>query len=621
MKFNILLEELLNEISPEEIQKKYYSDIEPSVFLRIVSAEPKSKITNGKVLKIGRYSKVLLNMFRKGSLKLEDLPRAKEYLGYLYTYNIPMPEGVNELSDLYDIVKGKMAQSTKSLSVILPMLNDNEYKKVHDGKNWLIFVPKNQKAASYLGVNTDWCTTWGHLSLNPAHKDRSNHFNTHNVRGPLYIIINKSNESNKYQFHFESDQYMDPSDKRINTVIFLEQNPELEQYFFPSLFSNDASTNDVEKELTRSKIISKEKSDILFEKYISTNFSDDISTNPLAKFIISTSPSSGNEKEDYLKHIDSNNLVDLVFGDSEITFEVRKPSNSMDGVDDTIRGFEYSKESSWEYVNENLSGVDWAEELDSYLEEYYSKNIDNLKSKFGSAAANFNTFEESYGFQLYENDTVKDKYTEFYTDATASNYEGAMQSEIDEIKRYISFGGNWGTKDVHLNKFDFVLFLLKTNVTNINDEEGIDLNTVIDNYIEHYRIPTEIWDYPEYEWVYPSVEQMLPHIDNFFDELSENLNSDDGSECQKKKIELKNILEKNFKFFTSLWVFENENVLLKIGNPWIKRFDCEKGVSVNFTNKDKNETHTGYVKIENLMSYATNYPLFENAIKIKKLLD
>jgi hypothetical protein len=87
------------------------------------------------------------------------------------------------------------------------------------------------------------------------------------------------------------------------------------------------------------------------------------------------------------------------------------------------------------------------------------------------------------------------------------------------------------------------------------------------------------------------------------------------------QMSLQNILEKNFKFFTSLWVFENENVLLKIGNPWIKRFDCEKGVSVNFTNKDKNETHTGYVKIENLMSYATNYPLFENAIKIKKLLD
>ena len=126
MNFNILLEELLNEISPEEIQKKYYSDIEPSTYIRIVSAEPKSKISNGKIVKVGRYSKVLLNMYRKNTLKLEDLPRAKEYLGYLYTYNIPMPEGVNELSDLYDIVKGKMAQSTKSLSVILPMLNDNE---------------------------------------------------------------------------------------------------------------------------------------------------------------------------------------------------------------------------------------------------------------------------------------------------------------------------------------------------------------------------------------------------------------------------------------------------------------------------------------------------------------
>jgi hypothetical protein len=619
MNFNILLEELLNEISPEEIQKKYYSDIEPSTYIRIVSAEPKSKISNGKIVKVGRYSKVLLNMYRKNTLKLEDLPRAKEYLGYLYTYNIPMPEGVNELSDLYDIVKGKMAESTRSLSVILPMLNENEYKKVHDGKNWLIFIPRNQKAASYLGVSTDWCTTWGHLSLNPAHKDRTNHFNKHNVRGPLYIIINKSNENEKYQFHFESDQYMDPSDKTINTVVFLEKNPELEQYFFPSLFSNEVSANDIEKELVHSKIITKEKSNILFEKYIASNFSDDMSANPLAKFIISTGPRFGNEE--YLKHINSSNLVDILFRDSEIVFELRNTSANMDGVDDSIRGYEHSKDSSWEYVNENLDGADWSEELDSYLEDYYSKNVDKLKSKFGSAAENFNTFQETYGFQLYDNDTVKEKYKEFYTEATAANYEGAMQSEIDEITRYISFGSAWGTKDVTINKFDFVLFLLKTNVTNINDEEGIDLNTVIDNYIEHYRLPTEIWDWPEYDWVYPSIEQMLPHIDSFFDDLSENLSTDDGTECQNKKIELKNILEKNFKLRTNSWVFENEHVLVNVHNPWINYFDCDKGVSINFVNKEKNKTHTGYVKVENLMGYATNYDMFENAIKIKKLLD
>jgi hypothetical protein len=39
----------------------------------------------------------------------------------------------------------------------------------------------------------------------------------------LYIILNKHNEKEKYQFHFESESYMDINDNNIYLVDFIEE--------------------------------------------------------------------------------------------------------------------------------------------------------------------------------------------------------------------------------------------------------------------------------------------------------------------------------------------------------------------------------------------------------------
>ena len=63
-----LLEGLLLELSGREIYQKYYSKIPYETFLDIVMADPKTNISgSGELLSIGKYSKLLLTFYQKGS--------------------------------------------------------------------------------------------------------------------------------------------------------------------------------------------------------------------------------------------------------------------------------------------------------------------------------------------------------------------------------------------------------------------------------------------------------------------------------------------------------------------------------------------------------------------------
>lgn len=56
-------------------------------------------------------------------------------------------------------------------------------------------------------------------------------FRVYNKKGPLYILINKNDPLDKYQFHFESQQFMDKNDTMIDINKFIKDNPNLKNYF------------------------------------------------------------------------------------------------------------------------------------------------------------------------------------------------------------------------------------------------------------------------------------------------------------------------------------------------------------------------------------------------------
>ena len=220
---NVLLEELLLELSGKEIYQKYYSKIPYETFLDIVMADPKTNIDGtGELLSLGKYAKMLLSFYLKGTLRNEDLVKAEEYLGYVYLHNVAVEiNKLRNLGDLYKVVQRYIIEDTLEFKEILnALVLDEDYKLLYQGKDWTFYQPLTEKGSSYLGVNTEWCTTWGEYCLNKKHRDRGNYFQSHNIKGPLFIMINKTNPLDKYQFHFETNQYMDKNDKRINTTEF-----------------------------------------------------------------------------------------------------------------------------------------------------------------------------------------------------------------------------------------------------------------------------------------------------------------------------------------------------------------------------------------------------------------
>ena len=73
-----------------------------------------------------------------------------------------------------------------------------------------IIVPKNEAAACYYGQGTRWCT---------AGRD-NNMYDRYARDGDLYILLPKQPEydGEKYQLHFDSNQFMDEGDNYVDSV-------------------------------------------------------------------------------------------------------------------------------------------------------------------------------------------------------------------------------------------------------------------------------------------------------------------------------------------------------------------------------------------------------------------
>jgi hypothetical protein len=67
-----------------------------------------------------------------------------------------------------------------------------------------IMIPKTEEAAKFYGRGTKWCTAG----------DNNNRFDFYNKQGPLYDIIFRGSGV-KWQFHFESAQFMDERDEPL----------------------------------------------------------------------------------------------------------------------------------------------------------------------------------------------------------------------------------------------------------------------------------------------------------------------------------------------------------------------------------------------------------------------
>lgn len=185
----------------------------------------------------------------KQRLFFEDLYKTKEDLIKFHRFKTTdkiEEADINKytVSELESAVSGlsiELATTTKAerkSSMLHPgaefMAETNKWYvvKIHRndelGKEAAVFYGGSQKKAAE--GETNWCTSAPGM----------NYYFTYLKQGPYYVFIDKTDTktgsvsglpAHRYQFHFESNQFMDVNDRQIDLVNFFNENPDLKEEF------------------------------------------------------------------------------------------------------------------------------------------------------------------------------------------------------------------------------------------------------------------------------------------------------------------------------------------------------------------------------------------------------
>ena len=225
-----LLDESLELTEDIEGMKKYYIKIPEDKFQSLVELDPTYKPGSNNA---GTYGKWILNLANKNN---GDIPNIGHVTDVLKRFDTNKKQ-----------LKNKDIMSFKSIDEIDKYLNDeNNYnelsarqrlrqtqksvsktnvnkdaEKVFEDDRWEVWVPHTYEASCKLGRGTQWCT---------ATTETRDYFDGYTRDGKLYININKAT-GEKYQFHFESESFMDADDEEINLEEFFMENMDLAKFY------------------------------------------------------------------------------------------------------------------------------------------------------------------------------------------------------------------------------------------------------------------------------------------------------------------------------------------------------------------------------------------------------
>jgi hypothetical protein len=206
-----LLKETITEVSVEQLKAQFVDSgkISQKDFEEITNTTPKTA-----------YITWLAKKVADKIIKPEDIYKYKKYFGifdrrkkeYPFT-DINQYKTQNDLSQFISKSVEISDKESEDVSQQKGVSKEDKYKEFYigsvDGFN-VYKLPEGRKdlygASCELGSGTEWCTATGNTR---------EHFDEYISEGPLFIFI-KPGDKEKYQFSYETFNFMDRKDKKIN---------------------------------------------------------------------------------------------------------------------------------------------------------------------------------------------------------------------------------------------------------------------------------------------------------------------------------------------------------------------------------------------------------------------
>lgn len=231
--------------------KRQYPKIPDQIFDELIRLDPTFK--EGKNT-VGTYGKWILNLYNKGKLNLDAekdlinplLTAFEENKSNFDNKDISQFKTVNDLQAALDNVVPKELSHRQQVRQAQKMRRGVDLKKdaqlVFEDSEWEVYIPLTYAASCKLGQGTSWCT---------ATTETNEYYEEYTEEGPLYILINKHNEDEKYQFHFPSMQFMDKDDDEIYPYEdILSKDSDLNNFFSEMILKDSGVSENLIKELS-----------------------------------------------------------------------------------------------------------------------------------------------------------------------------------------------------------------------------------------------------------------------------------------------------------------------------------------------------------------------------------
>ena len=177
-----------------------------------------------------QYVVWIVQQFIKKSLKYEDMYKLRTDLEvFVDTKGQHKRLGINSDINQYDwrtLASIAAKLSNTELAITEPdttAIKDADV--LYNGPLGILAVPKTREASCALGSGTKWCTA--------AAEEKDNRYSDYTKSGPLYVWHDKKRKE-KYQFHFETGQFMDAQDVPLGAEdarYFIETNPVTRKLF------------------------------------------------------------------------------------------------------------------------------------------------------------------------------------------------------------------------------------------------------------------------------------------------------------------------------------------------------------------------------------------------------